>query len=296
MLFLEIELNVMTSTNGHLILWVHSLIKSLFTNRLCNKIIKSYKNAKRRLLLLDYDGTLVGFTESPDKAIPSKPLLELIENISKHENTDLVIISGRPHTFLDKYFSHLNIILVAEHGLYIKQIGSEWYEKKGLSNEWIEHLLPILDTFTDNTPGTFIEQKTNSLAWHYRKADPELGINRSVELKTVLKSLLPNGLTLLDGNKVLELIPSNINKGATALDMINQKKYDFSLAAGDDTTDENMFLNLPSQTFKIKIGKKKTAAKYYIRNFSQFITLLNLISHERVNKSEATKQIDSLNK
>ena len=78
-------------------------------------------------------------------------------------------------------------------------------------------MLPVLDTFTDNTPGTFIEHKTNSLVWHYRKADPELGIARSVELKTVLSSLLPNDLTLLDGNKVLELVPANINKGVVAL-------------------------------------------------------------------------------
>ena len=134
--------------------------------------------------------------------------------------------------------------------------------------------MPILDTFTDNTPGTFIEHKKNSLTWHYRKTDPELRITRSVELKTVLSSLLPSELTLLDGNKVLELLPANTNKGVVALDILNSKNYDFVLAAGDDVTDENMFTNLPSEAFKIKIGKKKTAADYYTRNFTGFISLL----------------------
>jgi len=147
-----------------------------------------------------------------------------------------------------------------------------------MSSEWKEHLLPVLDTFTDNTPGTFIEHKKNSLVWHYRKADPELGIARSVELKTVLSSLLPNDLTLLDGNKVLELVPANINKGVVALDIYNSKDYDFVLVAGDDVTDENMFMNLPSEVFKIKVGKKKTAADYFIRNHTNFISLLSKLS------------------
>ena len=234
-----------------------------------------YHKAEKKLLLLDYDGTLVEFNENPNKAVPSEELLELLQHLSEQKQTDLVIISGRPHEFLDQYFGHLNIILVAEHGLFYKRFQSPWEEKKGLSDEWKSHLLPVIDTFTDNTPGTFIEHKKNSLVWHYRKADPELGMNRSVELKTVLSSLLPNGLTLLDGDKVLELIPSNISKGIVALDLFNAEKYDFVLVAGDDVTDESMFQNLPEEVIKIKVGKKKTAAEYYIRNPQSFKDLLS---------------------
>lgn len=239
-----------------------------------NKLKEAYNKSEKRLLLLDYDGTLVGFNENPNKAKPTDSLLKLLEDMSNQKNTDIVIISGRPHLFLEEHFARLNLTLVAEHGLFIKLPQAHWHEKKGVSTEWKEHLLPILDTFTDNTPGTFIEHKKNSLAWHYRKTDPELGITRSVELKTVLSSLLPNELTLLDGNKVLELLPANINKGVVALDILNSKNYDFILVAGDDVTDENMFINLPSEAFKIKVGKKKTAADYYTRNFTGFISLL----------------------
>lgn len=239
------------------------------------KIVKAYKVAKKKLLLLDYDGTLVDFKENPSKAIPNMYLLDMLDRLSNQKDTDVVIISGRPHEFLNQYFAHLNLTLVAEHGLFLKNPASEWQEKKGMSDEWKEHLLPVLDTFTDNTPGTFIEQKTNSLVWHYRKADPELGTTRSVELKTVLSSLLPNGLTLLDGNKVLELIPSNINKGIVALDLFNSKPYDFVFVAGDDVTDENMFLNLPSMVYKVKIGKKKTVADYFFGNNANLLALLN---------------------
>ena len=247
----------------------------LIDKSIANKISKTYKESRNKLLLLDYDGTMVGFQENPNKAIPTKDLLELIKKLTKKEDTDLVIISGRPYEFLEKYFTHLNVTLVAEHGVFTKFKQNKWEQKKSISEDWKEHLIPILDTFTDNTPGTFIEQKTSSVAWHYRKADPELGTKRSVELKTVLTSLLPNGLTLLDGNKVLELVPANINKGVVALDLLNSKDYDFILVAGDDVTDENMFLNMPEKAFSIKIGKKKTAAKYFIRKYTQLLALLN---------------------
>lgn len=250
----------------------------LVNTAVSTKITQAFSKAKNKLLLLDYDGTLVGFHENPNKAVPTETLLNLLEDLSKKEGIDVVIISGRPHEFLEQHFAHLNITLVAEHGLFLKNPSAEWNEKKGMSGEWKEHLLPVLDTFTDNTPGTFIEHKTNSLVWHYRKADPELGIARSVELKTVLSSLLPNDLTLLDGNKVLELVPANINKGVVALDIFNSKDYDFVLVAGDDVTDENMFMNLPSEVFKIKVGKKKTVADYFIRNYTNFISLLSKLS------------------
>jgi trehalose 6-phosphate synthase/phosphatase len=250
----------------------------LVNTAVSTKITQAFSKAKNKLLLLDYDGTLVGFHENPNKAVPTETLLNLLEDLSKKEGIDVVIISGRPHEFLEQYFAHLNITLVAEHGLFLKNPSTEWNEKKGMSGEWKEHLLPVLDTFTDNTPGTFIEHKKNSLVWHYRKADPELGIARSVELKTVLSSLLPNDLTLLDGNKVLELVPANINKGVVALDIFNSKDYDFVLVAGDDVTDENMFMNLPSEVFKIKVGKKKTVADYFIRNYTNFISLLSKLS------------------
>ena len=202
----------------------------------------------------------------------------MIEKLKSNSNTDVVIISGRSHLFMDKYFSSLNIILIAEHGLFIKNKEDSWKKKKGLTIDWKEHLLPILNTFTDNTPGTFIEHKTNSVVWHYRKADPELGKTRSIELKTVLQSLLPNGLSLLDGNKIIELVSSDINKGVAALDILNKKKYDFILAAGDDVPDENMFTSLPENSYKIKIGKKKTSANYFLRKPDDLIKLLSLLA------------------
>ena len=142
------------------------------------------------------------FNEKPNLAIPGTHLLKLIEKITVYPNTDVVIISGRDQKFLDQHFGKMKLTLVAEHGYYTKN--GEWSEKVNNNKEWMHNLLPIFNSFTDRTPGTFVEEKNNSLVWHYRKTDPELANNRVVELKTVINSLAPEGLSVMDMDKAIE--------------------------------------------------------------------------------------------
>ena len=241
-----------------------------------NEILKAYKTAKNRLLLLDYDGTLVEFNEKPNLAIPSPQLLKTIEKLIQQPNTDVVIISGRDQLFLDKWFGKMKLTLVAEHGYFIKN--EKWTEKFNNNKEWIQNLLPIFNSFTDRTPGTFVEEKQNSLVWHYRKTDPELANNRAVELKTVIKSLAPESISLMDMDKAIEITNSQFNKGTAVSDIISKKNYDFTLCIGDDVTDENMFINLNEEAYTLKVGKKTTAAKYYIKNPVEVKKLLKLLA------------------
>ena len=241
-----------------------------------NEILKAYKTAKNRLLLLDYDGTLVEFNEKPNLAIPSPQLLKTIEKLIQQPNTDVVIISGRDQLFLDKWFGKMKLTLVAEHGYFIKN--EKWMEKLNNNKEWIQNLLPIFNSFTDRTPGTFVEEKQNSLVWHYRKTDPELANNRAVELKTVIKSLAPESISLMDMDKAIEITNSQFNKGTAVSDIISKKNYDFTLCIGDDVTDENMFINLNEEAYTLKVGKKTTAAKYYIKNPAEVKKLLKLLA------------------
>ena len=89
---------------------------------------------------------------------------------------------------------------------------------------------------------------------------------RAVELKTVINSLAPEGLSLMDMEKSIEITNSQINKGTAVSEIISNKNYDFILCIGDDITDENMFINLDDSAYTVKVGKKTTAAKYYIKN------------------------------
>lgn len=237
-------------------------------------IAESCSHAAKKMVLLDYDGTLVDFHENPEMAIPDESLLETLAQLTFLPNTDVAIVSGRDKVFLEKWFGNLQLTLVAEHGYFVKGYKQEWLAKSGDNNTWKKDVMPIMEAFTDRTPGTFIEEKSKSLVWHYRKTDPELAAGRAVELKTVLNSLISDKLSIMDMDKALEVVNRQISKGTAVSELVTKKKYDFILCMGDDVTDENMFTSLPNHATTIKVGRKKTTAKYYIEDIAQVKALL----------------------
>jgi trehalose 6-phosphate synthase/phosphatase len=246
-------------------------------NELKQQLLQAFNKANKKMIFLDYDGTLVDFNEKPGLAIPDVKLLQMIDALCALPNTDVAIVSGRDQAFLDKWFSSLPVMLVAEHGHYVKRKGGEWMGTASSNKDWMADVMPIFETFTDRTPGTFVEEKHNSLVWHYRKTDPELATGRVVEIKTVLSSLISDKLTILDMDKALEVVDRQVNKGSAVFEINSQGAYDFTLCIGDDVTDENMFVSLPEHAYTIKVGRKPTSAKYYIENVSQVKKLLSSI-------------------
>ncbi|MDA8611758.1 bifunctional alpha,alpha-trehalose-phosphate synthase (UDP-forming)/trehalose-phosphatase [Flavobacteriaceae bacterium] len=240
-----------------------------------SKFEVQYAQANKRLFLLDYDGTLVPFHKNHKKALPSTTVINLLKELNQDPKNKVIIISGRPPEFLDQIFKDLNLTMIAEHGHFEKEPQKEWIEKNASSSSWMNHIYPILQQFTDNTPGTFIEQKRNSLVWHFRKTDPELGVIKSEELKTVLSSMLSNDISLMDGDKIIEVTTSTTNKGIASYDHYAKEPYDFVLVAGDDVTDENMFTQLPDEVISIKVGNKKSVAKHSVVAPQELINLLN---------------------
>ncbi len=238
-------------------------------------IVESSNHAAKKMLLLDYDGTLVDFHENPEMAVPDESLLDALTQLTLLPNTDVAIVSGRDKVFLEKWFGNLELTLVAEHGYFVKVQKQEWLAKGSPNNTWKKDVMPIMEAFTDRTPGTFIEEKSKSLVWHYRKTDPELAAGRAVELKTVLNSLISDKLSIMDMDKAMEVVNRQISKGTAVSELVTDKKYDFILCMGDDVTDENMFTCLPNHATTIKVGRKKTAAKYYIEDIAQVKALLS---------------------
>ncbi|MCW4467715.1 bifunctional alpha,alpha-trehalose-phosphate synthase (UDP-forming)/trehalose-phosphatase [Flavobacterium sp. MFBS3-15] len=236
---------------------------------------KQFNSAKKRLLLLDYDGTLVGFKNHPSEAIPDEELYSLLDTFAADPDTDLVIISGRDRNTINTWFGGKDYTLVTDHGVWLRRKGKEWASLERLNSEWKESVRPIMESFADNTPGTFVEEKDFSLAWHYRRADADLAAFRTMEIKHVLTGLLGNNsLSVLEGNKVIEVKSSNINKGRATARLLADIGYDFIFAIGDDWTDEYMFEELPTNAWTIKVGSKKTAAKYFIKETDEVRVIL----------------------
>jgi trehalose 6-phosphate synthase/phosphatase len=230
------------------------------------KITNRYKSSSNRILLLDYDGTLSEFKKNPMDAIPDKELQKIINGLTSDKKNSVVIISGRDKKTLGEWFPDVGgITLIAEHGVWLRESGREWAMMEQVENGWKKSIEPLLEYYVDQTPKSFIEDKNFSLVWHFRKSDPDLGIQRSWELKEQLRNLTANlNLEIMDGDKVLEIKYSGINKGKAALTKMAGKSYDFIFAIGDDWTDEFTFDAMPEEAFTVKVGTKSTKAIYYI--------------------------------
>ena len=268
---------------------VKKLQQDLSTKRLTDeikiKLLDDYSKSKARLILLDYDGTLVHFAEKPEKAKPAEELLKLLTSLAHNVKNEIVIISGRNRETLDKWFGHLDIGLVAEHGAWIKERSKEWETIEPLENDWKTEILPVLEVYVDRTPGSFIEEKEFSLVWHYRNCDAELAAVRAKELKDVLLNLTANlDIGVIEGNKVIEIKNINVNKGRAVLEWISKKQWDFVLAIGDDLTDEDIFAVLPDTAYSIKVGLGSSRAKFYMESVDKVRALLKSISLKEVEK------------
>ena len=232
------------------------------------QLISDYKKNKKRILFLDYDGTLAGFKKNPEDARPDEELYEILKRLSSDPGNTIVIISGRDKETLERWFDDKwNIHFVAEHGVWFREPGEEWHMMEQINNDWRESVEPLLEYYVDRTPKSFIEYKNFSLVWHYRKSDPDLGLQRAWELKDELRTLTSNlNLEIMDGDKVLEIKYSGINKGRAASHKMGDNDYEFVLAVGDDWTDEFTFDAMPEDAFTIKVGTKATKASYYIES------------------------------
>lgn len=240
------------------------------------KVVKAYKESGNRILFLDYDGTLSGFQKNPEDARPDDELYGILDKLTRDPKNTVIIISGRDKETLGRWFDiGWNIHFIAEHGVWLRDPGGDWHMLEQIDNQWKESVQPLLEYYVDQTPRSFIEHKNFSLVWHYRKADPDLGIQRAWELKDELRTLTSNlNLEIMDGDKVLEIKYSGINKGRAALQKMGDEPYDFIFAVGDDWTDEYTFEAMPDQAYTIKVGAKTTEAKYYIEDVGKVRELL----------------------
>lgn len=264
----------------HEITTLQRLNKSrLVGDKIERSIVGQYRLATNRLLLLDYDGTLVGFQNDVEKAYPDNDLYELLDRLIDDPHNQVVIISGRKHETLEAWFGDRNIGLIAEHGVWTKSIGADWQLRSGLSCSWKPEVKSLMDTYANRTPGAFVEEKSYSLAWHFRRVPKGLGVLRATELAESLRDFSSTyGLQLLEGNKVIEIRHAEVNKGRATRDILDREEYDFILAVGDDTTDEDTFAALPPDAFTIKVGTDLSRARFYIKNRSKVRNLLEQLA------------------
>ena len=240
-----------------------------------NEIKSTYDSSKKRLIFLDYDGTLVGFFSDPNDSKPDKELKKILKALSEDERNRVVVISGRGRETLAEWLKDYNIEIIAEHGVWIKERDKDFKTLTTLNDSWKDPIQKVLDGYVDRTPGSFIEKKDYSLVWHYRKVETGLGEARTRELTSHLKYItIDRNLKVLEGNKVVEIKNSEIDKGRAASVWLNKHESDFVMACGDDWTDEDTFKAMPKDAFSIKVGSTSSAARYRVADYTEIRDIL----------------------
>jgi trehalose 6-phosphate synthase/phosphatase len=205
--------------------------------------------------------------------------MELLTALDAVAGNEVMIVSGRPRRDLEEWFGALPVALVAEHGVWLRPKGGEWRMLKAITTEWKERVRPILQVYVDRLPGALLEEKEFSLAWHYRRADPEQASRRARELLDALAGFTRNiDVQVLEGNKVLEVRNTGVSKGSAATEWLGGLGADFILAIGDDWTDEDLFRALPQTAYSVRVGLANTAARYYLSSHTAVRRVLRELS------------------
>ena len=255
-----------------------------------NEIKTLYDQAKKRLILLDYDGTLTAFKNHPEDAVPTPALRDLLQRFCSDPRNHVTINSGRDHYTLEKWLGDLPLSFAAEHGAFYKEKGA-WHKNIG-NREWDSELLFILNLFVSKTPYSHLETKEAALAWHYRESDAWLGELRAQQLtKAIMPVCLKKGLQIMQGNKVVEIKSPECTKGSEVDRLLLASRYDFILAMGDDTTDEDMFRALPVSAITVKVGIVSEKAKYNLSSQEEVLPFLEELSGEGVSYGTTSKSI-----
>lgn len=243
-------------------------------------LIDNYRKAQRRLLLLDYDGTLKPFTSTPSEAFPDKDLIALLQKLNVDRNT-VCLISGRNSAWLEQWFGSTNIYLVAEHGARFRLPGENWTSKVSSSNNWKGPVKQIMQAYVSKCEHSFIEEKDFSMVWHYRKANPDQAKLYAAEMTIELNNFIQgHSLKVFSGKKIVEVKNSQIDKGSAIQHILRDGNYDFILAVGDDYTDEDMFKVLTGvrNSYTIKVGNEASYAAFNLYSPQMVISLLEIMS------------------
>jgi trehalose 6-phosphate synthase/phosphatase len=237
----------------------------------------AWRDALRRLLVLDYDGTLMGFAPRPEGASPDRELVRLLRLLTEGEGVDVAVISGRDRRTLARWVGGLPLTIVAEHGRWLRRVGGDWEDLfGGRAPSWYAEARQVLQEFASMTPGSMVEVKSASVVWHYRTANAELADLRRRELLQRLEELHGEPPPdVLEGNKIVEVRVRGINKGSALFPLLTGSRVpDFLLAAGDDQSDEELFHQLPPTAWTVLVGSRPSRARYSVADHRELRAVL----------------------
>jgi trehalose 6-phosphate synthase/phosphatase len=230
------------------------------------EISRKIAQGGEKILILDYDGTLVSLQNRPMAAVLPSDIKALLEDLSTVFK--VYIISGRPKEFLESQFTEDNLTLVAEHGAYSKKPNEDW--KTHITSDiqsWLPEAKKAMDEYARRVPLSFVETKNAAVVWHFRQSPPAFGEYQAKKLDEELQVGLANKpVSVTFGSKIVEARATECNKGNFVRSLLESAPDSTLICIGDDITDEDMFKQLNSDHISIKVGPGHTVAQYRLND------------------------------
>jgi trehalose 6-phosphate phosphatase len=234
--------------------------------------------ASRLIVASDFDGTLSPLAPQPEAARPHPRAIPVLEALAALPDTHVAVVSGRSLGDLDS---------VAPLPDTIERIGSHGLEPSsgvsfGLDSRAhlrLRRLTAEIEALVETTPGSRVERKPFSVAFHYRHAEPARArralawIDEAVDRRP--------GLWRKPGHMVIEVLVLPASK-SWAIDMLRNRHPDSVVFyAGDDATDEDIFADLRPGDVGCKVGEGATAATHRVPDPDAVVSFLERLVDAR---------------
>ncbi|KAF5749459.1 alpha alpha-trehalose-phosphate synthase [Tripterygium wilfordii] len=260
-------------------------------------IVEAYKKTDSRLILLDYDGTMMP-GDFVDKT-PGKNVISVLNSLCSDPKNLVFIVSGRGKDTLSKWFSQCEGLgISAEHGYFTRWNKHSPWESSSISTDlqWKKVVVPVMQIYTERTDGSFIEEKESAVVWHIQDADGDFGSWQANELLNHLENVLANEpVVVKSGKEIVEVKPQGVSKGLVVEKLISAlnstgKAPNFLLCIGDDRSDEEMFetvynsvtshsLPANAEVYACTIGQKPSKAKYFVDDTDEVLKILDSLTN-----------------
>lgn len=240
--------------------------------------LQSFAGLPSILLATDFDGTISRITNRFAEAELLPQAGSALRSLSEMPGTTICVISGRSLGDLRPRFDHLpRVRLIGSHG-YEFDPG----ELVPLTPEQLEmrqQVKSIMERYQAQCPGSAIETKDYSTAFHYRMVEPAIAEQFLPPLRRELTAV--TGIALKEGKCVVECLSVQTNKGAALTRVRESYRPQGTIFIGDDATDEDAFAALAGNGLTIKVGPGRTQAQYRIEDPSDTALLIQLLLEYR---------------
>lgn len=242
------------------------------------EVIARIRDAEHRLLLLDFDGTLVRLRRHPDDVRFSARGRKILERLAVHEKLTIAVVSGRE---LEKIQNLVGVEGIRYVGLHGAERAGETTVPSIAARQMVEAALKTAQTGLAGLRGIEIEDKRLSFAVHYRGARPP-AIETASRVVADIIAASNDKLRILCGKKVWELLPREFpGKGFAVLELFARlPENKIAIYFGDDETDEEAFSVLPGQITVNVGGASNTHASFYVRSPSDVLNFLSRLEKE----------------